>query len=144
MNPSNNRLHISKKLKKAGFKITPQRTAILEYLLASDTHPSAEKIFTELRKTYPNLSRNTVYEALDSFERQRLIFDIIDKDGIRRYDAHTYPHIHLICLDCGAIIDVPYDDRRILGKVKKIFTPEKSVVYIYGRCKNNKKECTHG
>jgi len=138
MTPENRKAHIGKKLKKAGFKITPQRTAIMEYLMTSREHPSAETIYKELRKVYPSLSRNTVYEALESFERQRLVFDIIDRDGIRRYDAHTEPHIHLICLECGEIIDVPYDDRRILSKVKNQFIPEKSVFYIYGRCKNEK------
>lgn len=126
--------HIGKTLREAGLKVTPQRSAILEYLFSTYAHPSAETIYNELRKKYPAVSRNTVYQTLDFFEGKRLIFAIMDTKGVRRYDAHTEPHIHLVCLDCGAIIDVPYDDRRILGKVKKHFKPEKSVVYIYGRC----------
>lgn len=126
--------HIEKILKGARLKVTPQRTAILEYLLSTYAHPSADTICNEVRKKYPSVSRNTVYQTLDFFEGKRLIFAIMDTEGVRRYDAHTEPHIHLICLDCGTIIDTPYDDRRILGKVKKYFTPEKSAVYIYGRC----------
>jgi Fe2+ or Zn2+ uptake regulation protein len=126
--------HIEKTLREAGLKVTPQRAAILEYLLSNYTHPSAENILNEVRKTYPSVSRNTVYQTLDFFEGKRLVFAIMDTVGVRRYDAHTEPHIHLICLDCGAIVDAPYDDRRILGKVKKLFKPEKSAVYIYGRC----------
>lgn len=127
-------VHINKTLKEAGLKSTPQRAVILSYLVKSKSHPSAETIFRDLKKEYPSISLNTVYQTIETFEKKRMLFAIIDTSGSRRYDAHTEPHMHLICLKCGKITDIPYDDRRIMGKVKTKFKAVRSVFCVYGYC----------
>lgn len=129
--------HINKLLKEKGLKSTPQRAVILTYLEKTYAHPTAETIFNDIKKEYPSISLNTVYRTLELFEKKQIIFAIIDTNGVRRYDAHTKPHIHLVCTVCGKITDIDYDDRRVLGKIKEIFNPEKSIFCIYGSCKEH-------
>ncbi|MFQ5722473.1 MAG: Fur family transcriptional regulator, partial [Candidatus Aminicenantales bacterium] len=44
------------KLRKAGFRITPQRLAIIDFLQGNKNHPSALAIFQNIRKQYPTIS----------------------------------------------------------------------------------------
>ncbi len=127
--------HINSILKEAGLKSTPQRAFIYSYLEKTFAHPTAETIYRDVKKEYPSISLNTIYQTLEIFEKKKIIFAIIDENGVRHYDAHLKPHLHLICLKCGKITDTPYDDRRIMGKVKTNFKAIKSVVSIYGYCK---------
>ena len=56
-------------LKNTGVRITPQRHAILEYLVESMTHPTADDIYKALEGKFPNMSVATVYNNLRVFKR---------------------------------------------------------------------------
>ncbi len=68
-------LHINKLLREAGLKSTPQRSFIYSYLIKSYAHPTAETIFNDVKKEYPSVSLNTIYQTLEIFEKKRIIFD---------------------------------------------------------------------
>ena len=95
-------------LREEGFRITPQRVAILEYLLKTDDHPSAEYLHKIVKKKYPMVSLSTVYKTLDLLKEKKLISEI-EVDGQARFDAHTDAHINLVCMNCGKIDDVDED-----------------------------------
>ena len=57
-------------LRDEGFRITPQRIAILDYILKTEDHPSADLIHRVVRKRYPMVSLSTVYKTLDFAQRK--------------------------------------------------------------------------
>ena len=92
-------------LKEEGFRITPQRTAIVDYLLKTEDHPSAEVIHNIVKKRYPMVSLSTVYKTLDLLKEKSLVNEI-EVEGEARFDAHTDEHINLVCMNCGKIEDI--------------------------------------
>ena len=95
-------------LREEGFRITPQRVAILDYLLKTSDHPSAEYIHKIIQKKYPMVSLSTIYKTLDLLKEKKLVNEI-EVDGETRFDAHTDAHINLVCMNCGKIDDVDED-----------------------------------
>lgn len=83
-----------------------KRDAILSYLCSTDTHPSAETIYAELKPQIPNLAMGTVYRNLTLFKQQGLVSGIATVNGVERFDANTDPHVHFICNDCHAVVDL--------------------------------------
>jgi len=79
-----------------GLKMTIQRLAILEYLINTKTHPSAEMVYKYLQKKYPTITLSTVYNTLETLVKKGIIKKIPTFSGISRYDADTTPHIHFV------------------------------------------------
>ena len=83
-----------------------KRDAILNCLRSSKAHPSAETLFAQLKTEIPDLSMGTVYRNLNLFKSQGLAISVATVDGVERFDGNTQPHVHFICDDCGAVIDL--------------------------------------
>ena len=83
-----------------------KRDAILDYLRQSKAHPSAETIYTDLKTQIPDLAMGTVYRNLTLFKQQGLATSVATVDGVERFDGNTGPHVHFICTDCNAVIDL--------------------------------------
>lgn len=87
-------------------KIFRKRNAIYDCLCQSKVHPSAETIHSQLKAEIPDLSLGTVYRNLHFFKEQGLAVGVATVKGVERFDANVRPHVHFICTDCGAIIDL--------------------------------------
>jgi len=83
-----------------------KRDAILSYLRSTTTHPSAEMVFTQLKPEIPDLSMGTVYRNLNLFKQQGLAVSVATVKGVERFDGNTAPHVHFICSECDAVIDL--------------------------------------
>ena len=83
-----------------------KRDAILSYLQGTTSHPSAEMVFAGLKPQIPDLSLGTVYRNLHLFKQQGLANIIATVHGVERFDGNTEPHVHFICNDCDAVIDL--------------------------------------
>lgn len=83
-----------------------KRDAILACLRNSKAHPSAETLFQELKSQIPDISMATVYRNLNLFKEQGLAISVATVGGVERFDGNTHPHVHFICDDCGAVIDL--------------------------------------
>ena len=83
-----------------------KRDAILEYLRSTKTHPSAEMIYTDLKPQIPDLAMGTVYRNLTLFKEQGLVSSVATVSGVERFDGNTDPHVHFICQNCNAVIDL--------------------------------------
>ncbi|MEJ2695796.1 MAG: transcriptional repressor [Candidatus Sulfobium sp.] len=92
-----------------GFKLTPQRLAILDYLEGNDSHPSAEEIYTAVSKKFPTMSLATVYNTLEALRLRGEVRELTVDPGKKRFDPDTGPHHHLICTGCRRIVDVRVD-----------------------------------
>ncbi len=95
-------------LKNTGVRITPQRHAILEYLVESMTHPTADEIYKALEGKFPNMSVATVYNNLRVFKEVGLVKELTYGDASSRFDYVTSQHYHVICEKCGKIVDFHY------------------------------------
>ena len=84
-----------------------KRDAILTYLRGTSAHPSAETVYADLKQQIPDLSLGTVYRNLSLFKEQGLIAGVATVNGVERFDGNTAPHVHFICNDCSAVIDMP-------------------------------------
>ena len=84
-----------------------KRNAILECLQGTKDHPSAETVHCMLQQDHPDISLATVYRNLALFKKQGLIQSLGTVDGIERFDGNTTPHVHFICTDCHAVLDLP-------------------------------------
>jgi len=89
------------------YKKSRQRERILEILQSTGTHPTADWVYEKLKPEFPRLSMGTVYRNLAILIEQKLIKKIDFGSTYDRFDAHTDPHYHFICEQCGAIEDLP-------------------------------------
>ncbi|MDN4608400.1 peroxide-responsive transcriptional repressor PerR [Sporosarcina highlanderae] len=92
-------------LKESGVRITPQRHAILEFLISSEQHPTADEIYKALEADFPNMSVATVYNNLRVFRNAGLVKELTYGDSSSRFDFVTHDHYHIICDVCGRIVD---------------------------------------
>lgn len=101
------RTKIEARLREAEMKSTPQRFAVLDYLLRSGTHPTAEQISADLNRRFPRASRATVYNTLNALRDAGLVHEVHMDGCAARYDANIDPHHHFVCRACGRLEDVP-------------------------------------
>lgn len=90
-------------------RMTPSRRAILEQVRRAATHPTADEVYREVRKTLPRVSLGTVYRNLEILARHGLIRVVDDAGGRRRYDRTLEGHCHVQCRSCGRVEDLHID-----------------------------------
>ncbi len=112
---------------------TIQKQTILNYLKGVKTHPSADVIFSAVRKKLPTISRGTVYRVLDSLLSKKEIIEV-SKDPAR-FDADTSPHAHFVCQECGKIYDVFDKNISLINKKTKVGKVQNYQIHLYGQCR---------
>ena len=116
-----------------------QREAVLQVLRSTNTHPTANWIYTRVREQIPNISLGTVYRNLSALAAAGEILAIDVGDGFEHYDADIAPHLHLSCRHCGSIEDLVLREDILSQRAEEHgFTPETSIYVVYGICKNCK------
>jgi Fur family peroxide stress response transcriptional regulator len=98
---------IEARLRERGLRVTQQRLAVMEYLLATPDHPTAEEVGLAVNARVPTASRASVYNVLHSLKRAGLIEELILEDTVVRYDANLEGHVHFVCRLCRAVEDIP-------------------------------------
>jgi len=131
------------KLRGHGIAVTPQRLAILASLQRRHDHPSAEKIYQEVRPQLPAISFNTVYKTLEILCRKGLILKVNPLHETARYDGETGLHAHLVCRRCHNIADlyrqpeVPADldkkDKKAAAEIQG-FRVDYQALTLWGLC----------
>jgi Fur family peroxide stress response transcriptional regulator len=117
------------------FRRTPQRGAILKFLEGNSSHPSAEDIYSALKKQFPTLSLATVYNTLEALRERGEVVEVGGDSDKKRFDPVVAPHHHLICVRCKKILDVPEKWRPVLNEdEKRGFQIIRSQVEFYGVC----------
>jgi Fe2+ or Zn2+ uptake regulation protein len=98
-------------LEAAGWRWTPQRSGVYEYLCCAVDHPTAEEVYHGVKATIPKISLATVYKALEALVASRLATKLTAGDASARYDARSDEHYHLRCLRSGMVQDLatPFD-----------------------------------
>ena len=94
-------------LRAHGIAPSAQRVAVATYVLHTDTHPSADEVWTQVRERLPQVSRATVYNTLNLFVERGLLRAVALAEGRMVFDAKTEPHHPFIDEETGRIHDVP-------------------------------------
>lgn len=88
-------------------RVTPQRRAVLDVLIAAHDHPTAAQVFDRVRAHQPGIGAATVYRTLALLvaDGQARMLSL-GEGASARYDANVSRHDHVLCVDCGAAMDV--------------------------------------
>jgi Fe2+ or Zn2+ uptake regulation protein len=123
-------------LRQCGIQPTPQRIAVVECILTSKTHPSADDVLTLARKNCPSVSRATIYNTLNLLVEKGLLGMQTIKEGAVVFDPNIEKHHHFVDNDTGEIYDIPWDQLEVKGKEKlKDFEIVEFQVIMRGRKK---------
>jgi Fur family ferric uptake transcriptional regulator len=103
------------KLNESGYKLTTQRRVVFEVIHANEgKHFSPEEIYEIVKEDHPEIGLATVYRTLKLFEKIGIIYRLNFNDGCSRFemshfDDESHRHHHLICVECGKIMEVKID-----------------------------------
>lgn len=120
-------------------KFSKQRELILNEIISSNVHPTADTIYTNLKKDNPELSLGTVYRNLSQLTKKGIISKLSIPNQSDRFDKKVEPHSHLICQNCNNIYDIDSDS---ICKFINELSSEKNLsitnydLVLYGTCDN--------
>ena len=120
--------------------MTKQRAAILKVMAENDGHFTAEEIFTMTKEVYPAIVRATIYNNLNALAEENRIRRICQSGQPDRFDRNPIPHEHIICTQCGEVVDVWIKDFK--NKLQKELHLEVEDYELVIHCKCLK--CTTG
>ncbi|MEG0773256.1 Fur family transcriptional regulator [Clostridium sp.] len=129
-------------LKEKGYKLTPQRRAILNGIINSEgCHLTAEELYDLVKVDCPEIGLATVYRTVQLLEEMGVVCKLDLDDGRSRYELcqadDIHQHHHLICNECGKVIEVQGD---LLHEIEEViekkykFTIENHSLKFYGLC----------
>lgn len=120
-------------------KYSRQREALLTLLQSTQSHPTAEWLYTELKKSFPKISLATVYRNLNLLVNAGEIIRLDIGTGTEHFDAATKNHYHFICRRCQSILDLdlpPMVQLNYAAEKNNSVQVEKHTLLFYGVCKN--------
>jgi len=103
---------IKRSLAASGLRSTPQRYAVMAFLMEQAGHPTAAEIFEAVNRLDPRSSRATIYNNLRDLVQAGLVREVAIEGRSARFDAKGIRHHHFICDRCGNIEDVKWYDVR--------------------------------
>lgn len=93
-------------LSEAGLRSTSQRQSILEIIRRGQGHLDADEVYQRARKKQPRLSLSTVYRTLQTLKELGLVEEVHLDETHHHYEIKaSNEHHHLICLDCGKVVE---------------------------------------
>lgn len=122
--------------------MTKYKEKILEIVEASRSHLTAEQVFAQLRKTYPQVVLATVYNNLNRLWEEERIRKVSVEGMPDRYDRIAR-HDHLVCKVCGKLLDVDLEDMTSMLE-KQVGIPilayDLKLVYLCEECRRKSHE----
>jgi Fur family peroxide stress response transcriptional regulator len=122
---------IKQALEGSGLRCTPQRYAVMAFLMEQNKHPTAVEIFEAVNRLDPRSSRATTYNNLRDLVQAGLVREVAIEGRAARFDAKGLRHNHFICDRCGAVEDIEWFDlatpapaslgKRVLRECELIF-----------------------
>lgn len=131
-------------MKQKGFKTTRQRDIIASEFLKCEDHVTAEELYKKVSRRHKDIGSTTVYRTLKLLAESGLATARVFADQLTRYEpvSEDEHHDHLICLDCGSIIE--FEDPKLERLQERIasdfgFRIVDHKVEFYGYCRDCKK-----
>lgn len=128
----------------ANLKYSKQREAIKSFLASRKDHPTADVVYINMRKEFPNISLGTVYRNLSLLVEIGEAIKVPCSDGSEHFDGCTLPHYHFQCSKCGAVLDLDIPNESALSKLNKVANEsfdgiiEGHEIFFYGKCQKCK------
>ena len=126
-------------LKEKGVRITETRKAVIDFIIHSQDHPSAEMIYQALLPNFPNMSLATVYNNLKVLSDEGFVSELkVRNDTTTYFDFMGHQHLNVICEKCGRIADMDIDlpDVGQEASEQTGYQITKSQMVVYGICPN--------
>jgi Fe2+ or Zn2+ uptake regulation protein len=129
---------IKRALEESGLRCTPQRYAVMAYLMEHTGHPTAADIFEAVNRVDPRSSRATTYNNLRDLVHAGLVREVAVEGRAARFDAKCTRHHHFICDRCGNVEDMAWYEvpRPASGSLGKRVLRECEVIFrgLCGKC----------
>ena len=116
---------------------TEQRKTIMKYLSGNSEHPTVKDIYEALSKVDINrISIATIYNTLNLMKKKGMIREIaVPGVDYKRYDPNMKAHAHIICTDCGKIVDIDHSlNIELSTDQKKGFVIQDTELIFHGTC----------
>src|SRR5580704_3321516 len=101
---------IKRCLEEKGLRCTPQRYAVMAFLMDHNSHPTAAETFEAVNRVDPRSSRATTYNNLRDLVKAGLVREVAIEGRAARFDAKDIQHHHFICERCGNVEDIKWFD----------------------------------
>lgn len=124
-------------LRQQEVRITPQRQAILKLLINSRSHPTAEAVYNTLKDEFTGISIGTVYNNLRLFKKLVIIQELTYGNEPSHFDYAQVRHFHVVCQNCGKVVDVFYPDLARIERLAEHLTGYQTSgnnIEVYGLC----------
>lgn len=123
-------------LEENGIRASSQRILMLEYLDQNHIHPTADRIYIDLSRKLPTISKATVYNNLKLFLNKGIIKEVNLDNSEIHYEMKIHDHAHFVCKKCGKIEDL--DIKNILIDTSNIegFEIDSQDIFLKGICKD--------
>ncbi len=96
-------------LRKNGYKITPQRLAVIEYIKESPGHFTAEEVYRNIKQKEPTITLATVYNIFRAMKKSGIVKSF-EANGSTIYETNNRRHANFLCSSCGKIEDIEIAD----------------------------------
>ncbi|OFU70803.1 transcriptional repressor [Streptococcus sp. HMSC10A01] len=124
-------------LREKGVRITETRKAVIDFIIQSHDHPSADMIYQALLPAFPNMSLATVYNNLKVLIDEGFVSELkVRNETTTYYDFMGHQHLNVICEKCGRIADMDLDlpDVQQEAADQTGYQITKSQMVVYGIC----------
>jgi len=101
---------IKRFLEGSGLRCTPQRYAVMAFLMEQNAHPTAAEIFEAVNRVDPRSSRATTYNNLRDLVQAGLVREVAVEGRSARFEAKGMRHHHFICDRCDNVEDIEWYD----------------------------------
>lgn len=131
-------------LRQHGYKLTPQRRGVIRTITSSQGHLTPIALYEKVHQEYPNIGLVTIYRTLDMLDKLGLICEVHSAGNRRSYLVRrpSEHHHHLICSDCGAVVDFTNCDLSELEQrlsQQTGFEIKSHLLELLGRCQKCRK-----
>jgi len=126
-------------LREKGYRLTPQRHAVLRAIASSHDHLTPAEICARVREEHPGIGLVTVYRVIKLLAELKLVCRVNLGSSARSYLMRrpTGHHHHLVCSQCGRAVDFSNCDLSHLERQLSEdtgFNIEGHLLEVYGKC----------
>ena len=121
----------------SAIRYSKQREAIKDYLKSVTCHPTADTVYANIQKLFPNISLGTVYRNLNFLVEHGEAIQIDCGDGFVHFDGNSVPHNHFFCRSCKKLLDIEMDSISHIDIIANANFPGKiegHTVLFHGLC----------
>jgi len=106
-------------VREQGGRATPARRLLLEVLFETSDHSTAEDLARAVQAKVPDVHLSTIYRNLEELEGLGVVVHTHIGHGPATYHLANRTHCHLVCEECGTVLDVPDDLFRSLNRATR-------------------------